>query len=79
MRVAYRPGFIYHRIYRGFIVFFFLTSERLNYKLRRLKTRIILFKNRIILFTMRNEDSSQLAIDYHVSFSTSFLFFPRLR
>lgn len=23
MRVAYRPGFIYHRIYRGFIVFFF--------------------------------------------------------
>ena len=44
MRVAYRPGFIYHRIYRGFIVFF-LTSKRLNYKLRRLKTRIILFKN----------------------------------
>ena len=25
--------------------FFFLTSKRLNYKLRRLKTRIILFKN----------------------------------
>ena len=23
MRVAYRPGFIYHRIYRGFIVFLF--------------------------------------------------------